>query len=889
MSTDLFAFATRARAEAARYGSDPWVFVRELVQNARDAGATRIDFQVETGGGVERVRCRDDGDGLTLEEARRYLFALYASSKRARSGHAGRFGVGFWSILRFEPERIVVDSASLRGPAWAVELDGGLTRARAVPPTRSRPGTAITLERPASDPALRRRVADAVRQSSRDLRELRRPDRRVRLLVDGSRVDRGLGLPPPARAFARGPLRGAVGLGSAPGVELFSRGLRVRSAAVLSDLLGEGGTARSRVRFPELVDGLAPCAQLEGGDLDLTMARSDALDSPGLRRLVRLARREVGRLLEGQLERADPRPRLRRALDGTRAPLLAAAAASAVVLGLLVALQRPRPASRSATAPPPSGETAGPRAAGYRDLAAIYAGPSAHAGSPSPERDGPLRYAPAVQAYHFGALRIAALDGDGRATRSASAPRPAPPLVCAGECLDVEIDVADGPGPLRLPVPAGHAVEPDSARFAAGLRPGVHVTPEGEWLVELPFFTRDSLRYRTGPAPVTPPPATAEAPGAPAELADAARRLLPLPLAERVPAAERWVAERVAYSLDPDVAARYAELASPFLERALEVGAGDCDVQNAVLLSLVSSAGLDARLAVGYVGREGRGLPDLHAWVEYRDPDSGWLVADASRWRRSPVVPAGSLAVSPPVSAPSRRWPVRGIGIAAVAALALVALAAAAGRMRRGPQPPVDLPALLRGALQRPQSFEGAPGVFHRPILPLVGGGRTTLARAWDLAHRGRLFLGAGPDPLAGHATRGGGEVLDASTAAGNAVGEMLGALPLQDWPERMRAARETALTRLASEHLARTGAAWQVRYAGSAARPGLLDLSPSCRHVLIDPGCRVLAAAEQAFPARPAAALLAALSHVCALASIGPERRRLLLAPLAADALRER
>jgi len=28
-------FKTRARAEADRYGPDPWIFVRELLQNAR--------------------------------------------------------------------------------------------------------------------------------------------------------------------------------------------------------------------------------------------------------------------------------------------------------------------------------------------------------------------------------------------------------------------------------------------------------------------------------------------------------------------------------------------------------------------------------------------------------------------------------------------------------------------------------------------------------------------------------------------------------------------------------------------------------------------------------------------------------------------------------------
>ena len=45
-------FLQRARFEAERYGTDPWVFVRELLQNARDAGARRVWFQTSTTGGV---------------------------------------------------------------------------------------------------------------------------------------------------------------------------------------------------------------------------------------------------------------------------------------------------------------------------------------------------------------------------------------------------------------------------------------------------------------------------------------------------------------------------------------------------------------------------------------------------------------------------------------------------------------------------------------------------------------------------------------------------------------------------------------------------------------------------------------------------------------------
>src|SRR5581483_499727 len=94
-------FLDRARREALRYGVDPWVFIRELLQNARDAGATTVEITTSETEGTARVVAHDDGQGMTFEHARRYLFSLYASSKEGDREAAGRFGVGFWSVLRF--------------------------------------------------------------------------------------------------------------------------------------------------------------------------------------------------------------------------------------------------------------------------------------------------------------------------------------------------------------------------------------------------------------------------------------------------------------------------------------------------------------------------------------------------------------------------------------------------------------------------------------------------------------------------------------------------------------------------------------------------------------------------------------------------------------------
>ena len=104
-------FANGIEAGYRNYGTDPWFFIRELAQNSRDAGAQTIRVRIGYSDDKEEVLTfEDDGNGMSYDEARRFLFRLYASSKDEDKNSAGMFGIGFWTVLKFNPSRLIIES-----------------------------------------------------------------------------------------------------------------------------------------------------------------------------------------------------------------------------------------------------------------------------------------------------------------------------------------------------------------------------------------------------------------------------------------------------------------------------------------------------------------------------------------------------------------------------------------------------------------------------------------------------------------------------------------------------------------------------------------------------------------------------------------------------------
>lgn len=163
--------------------ADPWAFLRELIQNAIDAGSEQIDVRIEHEArrGLMVIEVADAGEGMTREIIDTRLTRLFSSAKEGDFTKIGRFGIGFVSVFAIEPAMVCVDTGR-EGEWWRVVFrrDRSFERIRLTSPVE---GTTVRLYRPASVDEV-----EAARARARATLEYWCKHVRIELRLDGELV-----------------------------------------------------------------------------------------------------------------------------------------------------------------------------------------------------------------------------------------------------------------------------------------------------------------------------------------------------------------------------------------------------------------------------------------------------------------------------------------------------------------------------------------------------------------------------------------------------------------------------------------------------------------------------------------------------------------------------
>ncbi|MEO1232164.1 MAG: ATP-binding protein, partial [Myxococcota bacterium] len=203
---------------------DPLLCVRELVQNAADAGARRIDVDVsyDAGRGLARLSVRDDGRGMGAGEVEGYL-EIGRSEKGPRE--RGRFGIGKLSPYALGFSCMIVETCT-GAELHRLEFEpDGSGRVETLSPGPR--GTVVKVFREAS-----RESAEQLSEQTFGVVKETCGSLSIPLYVNGVAVNHDVALPTPYVVRFEGEAgTGAIGVGSEPIRTLMGGGIVLETSA----------------------------------------------------------------------------------------------------------------------------------------------------------------------------------------------------------------------------------------------------------------------------------------------------------------------------------------------------------------------------------------------------------------------------------------------------------------------------------------------------------------------------------------------------------------------------------------------------------------------------------------------------------------------------------
>ncbi|MBX3232306.1 MAG: ATP-binding protein [Labilithrix sp.] len=264
-------------ADMVRQFADKHAFLRELVQNGIDAGATRIEARIDRDdAGVVRTSVTDDGCGMTRATIEGPLLTLFSSSKEGDRSKIGKYGIGFVSVFALEPDHVEVRTRA-GAEAWTVRLFGDHTWELSEDGGRER-GTTVMLVQRMEPEVFAAHVEAAERALRRWCRHARVP---IALTVTDGASPRAVAIDEPFDAPGLVAVRWEEGderiVVAAGGPEpctatYFSRGLTLHETDAPPELLG--------VRF-----------KIDSPALSHTLSRDDVVRDASQRRLLARAQK----------------------------------------------------------------------------------------------------------------------------------------------------------------------------------------------------------------------------------------------------------------------------------------------------------------------------------------------------------------------------------------------------------------------------------------------------------------------------------------------------------------------------------------------------------------------------------------------------------------------
>jgi hypothetical protein len=783
------------KASYRNYGSDEWFFLRELAQNSRDAGARTIQVTTKNDNhNLETLIVSDDGTGMSFSQAKKYLFRLYASSKTEEKYSAGMYGIGFWTIFRYNPQIIIIES-STKKESWAIQMDSELN-IKKIPCTLIQAGTRIQLIRNSkyhdySD--FQKKVEASL---SHYCRFLRRNDQKASPLIvtfNNKMITQPFFLPGIiTKKFHRGPVEGVVGFDHQPRVTLLARGLPVWEGTTLDELFH---VPKETVEFSGIGQGLAPVFLLNGNNLDVNMSRRTVMENKALAKVTRIAENELFNLVRIHAHRVYPKYRFFYIWDCIKKIFrkLGRTFWTRVLLLLLILIPleifilnnfvfktsaltnkifvKTNPLLRF-----DQNVYEGATVSTFNEPAILQM-------TFSPEKDLWFKIFSAEE-YDFkkGFIRSGDQDYFTADIRSN----------CRGEKIFVNLRIKRG-GTIMLPCPTGFRIESCSISTSSSIHTGSQINSSGETIINT-ARNGDLIRYLCCPQQIETISARERI-----KLTKLPERLIiPVSLSrelqspdltrieDKIQRALDLTQALMRYDISAETARQYQNLSdSDWLQKIIRIGKGDCDILNGITAVFFRKMGIPCRLVIGLVGKKGRILPSLHAWIEYYH--QGWHSIDSSlsipplqetslQRYSTPIQPQQQSPREPDISSPppltnrsETSESARLFGYFLIS-LAIFFVPILYFLIRKKNQPLTrerinqvkkHLSQIAVGALLQPGAWGYESNIWYYRIIPTIGQKPLSLEQAIELSKKNKLYAGKRDNPLVAKFRKAGIKVLD--------------------------------------------------------------------------------------------------------------------------------